>query len=121
MFGKPATHPLICPGPLEGMSVQPVVLRPGGQDMGDVLLTAGPRPPLQVAMSEGVVEQLSLIEPRGVGRRQPGTPPAPAVGNILVRLGGDAATTAIVNQEYPPEPAMLPSEGIQRRDVVLSV
>ena len=43
VFAEPGTHLLIGPRPLEGMGVKPVVLRPRGHHMGDVLLTAGPR------------------------------------------------------------------------------
>src|SRR5271157_5025566 len=38
MFCKPSAYPLIRPGPLERMSVQLVVLRPRGCNMGDELL-----------------------------------------------------------------------------------
>src|SRR5690349_13714039 len=51
----PATHLLIRPRPLEGMGVEPVVFRPRGHHMVDVLPTTGPRTPLQVATAEGVV------------------------------------------------------------------
>src|SRR5512135_3607846 len=72
-------------------------------------------------MAEGVIEQFPLSEPRGVGRGQPGTPPALAVGEIVGRLGGDVAGTAVLNQEDPSKSAVLPSERIQRRNVVVSV
>src|SRR5437763_2760236 len=91
----PETHFLIRPRPLEGMGVKPVVLRPRGHHMVDVLPTTGPRTALQVAIAEGMVEQLPLIQPRGVGRRQPGTPPALAAGEIVGRLGGGVAAAPI--------------------------
>src|SRR4051812_41059042 len=61
VLGEPTTHFLIRPRPLEGMGVKPVVLRPRGHHVVDVLPAAAPRPPLQVAMAEGVVEQLPLV------------------------------------------------------------
>jgi len=86
--------------------------------VGEVLLTARPRPSLQVALAEGVVEQLPLVQPRGVGRGQPGPPPAMATGEVVRRLGGDVAGTAIGDQEDPPKPAMLPPEALPFRDLV---
>src|SRR5512135_1823349 len=89
--------------------------------MSDVLLPAGPRTPLQVAPPEGVVEQLPLVEPGGMRRREPGTPPASALGEVLGCLPGDVAGSAVVDEEDPPEPAMLPPEPFQFRGVVIGV
>jgi hypothetical protein len=86
--------------------------------MGDVLLPVGPRTPLQVTAPEGVVEQLTLIQPGGVGQGQPGSPPTVAPGEVSRRFPSDVAGPAVVHQEDSPEPAMLTSEPIQRRDVM---
>src|SRR5512135_2957327 len=121
VFGEPAPHPVIRPRPFEGVSIQPVVLRPRRLHMGDVLLLTRPRPPLQVAAPEGMVEQLPLVQPGGMRRGQPGTPPAMATGEVVGRLAGDVAGPAVMDQEDAPEFTMLPPEPIQFRDVVLGI
>ena len=96
MFGEPATHFLIGPGPLERVGVVPVVLRPGGGDVGDVLPTVRPRTSLQITPVEGVVQQLRLVQPGGVRRGQPGPPPPLAPGDVGRRVPGDMAGPAVV-------------------------
>src|SRR5207247_8930768 len=87
----------------------------------DILPATGPRPSLQVTMAAGVVEQLPLVQPRGMGRRQPGTPPAPAALEIAGRLAGGVAAAPIVDEEDPTETAVPSSERIQSPDVMLGV
>src|SRR5512147_1113447 len=72
VLGEPPPHPVVRPGPFEGVDVQPVVLVPGRLHMGNVLLPAAPRPPLQIPAPEGVVEQLPLVQPGRMRRGQPG-------------------------------------------------
>src|SRR5271157_2426589 len=55
IFCKPSAHPLIRPGPLERMSVQLIVLRPRGGNMGDELLLIPPRPSPQVVVTKALL------------------------------------------------------------------
>src|SRR4051794_12985295 len=87
VLGKPSPHLLIGPHPLEGVGVEAVVLRPGRLHMGDVFLPTRPRAPLQVAIPEGVVEPLPLVQPRGMRRGQPGPPPTLTTIEIVGRQG----------------------------------
>ena len=64
--------------------------------MGDVLLPAGPRPPLQVAAPEGMVEQVPLIQPGGMRRGEPGTPPTATLGEVVGCFSGDMAGSAVI-------------------------
>jgi membrane fusion protein (multidrug efflux system) len=87
--------------------------------MGDVFRTAGPRHSIQAAEPEDVVEDLG--ETRGVNRRQPGTPPAPAPGEVTGRLAVDPAPTALQDQPDTPESMMISPESPQRRDEMTGV
>jgi membrane fusion protein, multidrug efflux system len=89
--------------------------------MGDVFRTAGPRPALQVGESDGVVDELPLIEPRDVHQRQPGTPPAPAVREVTGRLNGDSASATVQTHEDSPETLMPSSECPQHPDETLGI
>src|SRR5262245_21635152 len=89
--GKPAPHLLVGPRPLEGVGIQLVVLAPRLRDMPDELLPAAPGCPLEVAVAEGVDQQLRLVQPRGPRRGQPGPPPAVAAVEVVRRLGRDVA------------------------------
>src|SRR5882724_4283652 len=64
MFGEPLTHLVVGPGPLEGMGIAMVVLRPGSHDVGLEFLLALPRPPFQVVVLEGMDQDLCLVQPR---------------------------------------------------------
>ena len=121
MFGEPLSHFRGRPGPLERMGVPTVVLRPRGHHMSDERLTTRPRPALQVTEVEGMIQQLRLVQPGGAGRRQAGVPPTVTGGEIL--LGGPArmAGAAIMDQVDPPKPAVVPSELLQGRDIVIGV
>src|SRR5262245_3459764 len=82
---EPLTHLLIGPGPFKGVGIAVVVFGPGSQHMGLELLLALPRRPLQVIVLERVDEDFRLVQPRGVGRRIPRSPPAPTFGEIASR------------------------------------
>src|SRR5262249_197264 len=75
VLGVPFAHPLVGPGPVEGVRVPPVVLMPGGHHLRDELLPRRPRPALEVAPAERPAQQFRLVQPRGVRRRQAGSPP----------------------------------------------
>src|SRR4051812_32510064 len=89
--------------------------------MTDVSLAARPRSALQGAEVEGVIEQLRLVQPGGAGRRQSGAPPTVTGGEIVLRDLADVAGTAVMDQIDPPKPAVVPSELLQGRDVVLGI
>jgi hypothetical protein len=74
-----------------------------------------------VAEPEGVVEDLPMIESRGVRRRQSGTPPAPASVEVTGRRAGGMAAAAVQDREDTSEAMMLPPECRQRQDEVLGV
>src|SRR4051812_46476041 len=68
MSHEPASHLLVGPRPLERVGVPFVVLGPGVRNMPDEPLPVVPRASLQVAVLEGVDQQLCLVEPRGPSR-----------------------------------------------------
>src|SRR5258708_36140120 len=99
MFGVPLTHHVVGPVPLKRVSVEAVVLRPGGIDMIQELLSAAPRRAFQVTMAEGTDQQFRLVKPGCMGRRKAGTPPTSAVRPICRRSGCRVAGIAILDQE----------------------
>src|SRR5437764_9794348 len=100
MAGKPLTHLLVGPGPLEGVGVAMVVLRPGSRHMGLELLLAPPRRPLQVIVLECVDEDFRLVQPGGVCRRVPGPPPTATLGEELPGVARYVARPAVLDQEH---------------------
>src|SRR5208337_1548881 len=118
MFCKPSAHLLIRPGPLERMSVQLVVLQPRGGNMGDELLLIPPRPSPQVVVTEGIIEDLGLVEPGRMDRCEPGTPP-PATGpQILLREPCCVTGIAVVDQVHALQVMMVTPESLQFFDIV---
>src|SRR3954447_13029029 len=89
MFSEPGTHLLIGPGPFKGMGVPMVVFRPRRQDMRLKLLLTRPGRPFQVIVLERMDEDLRLVQPRRIGGRIPGPPPAPTLREILSRVACD--------------------------------
>ena len=77
--------------------------------MGDEFLAACPRTPPQVAVTERVVEQLGLIQPGGMGRCEPGTPP-PATGSAVPGRPGGVTRVAVLDQVHAPQLAVAPTE-----------
>src|ERR1035441_3648139 len=121
MFCKPPAHGLIRPSPFKRMRVAVVVLRPRDGNMGDELFPTSPRPSPQVAVPEGVVEDLGLVQPGRMGRCEPVTPP-PATGlEVLSRESGGVAGIAVVNQIHPAQLVMATLESLQLPDIVRRV
>ena len=121
MFGKPSLHGLIRPRPFKGMRVAVVVLRPRDGNMGDELFPTSPRPSPQVAIPEGVVEDLGLVQPGRMGRCEALTPP-PATGlEVLSRESGGVAGIAVVNQVHTAQLVMATLESLQLPDIVRRV
>src|SRR5262245_5024419 len=85
------------------------------------LLWAGPRAPLQVAMPERPYQQLRLVEPRGMHRREPAPPPAAAPRAILLGVPRRVAEVAIVDQEYPLQSLVPLAKRLQFPEVVLRI
>ena len=89
--------------------------------MADELLPVVPRASLQVAISEGMDQQLRLVQPRGPRRRQPGSPPAVTPVEVLSRRPGDVARPAVVDQVDASQSAVPAAELSQGGDVVRGV
>src|SRR5438094_10048033 len=108
MLGEPHPHLLIGPRPLERVGIPPVVLWPTGQHILDELLPAAPGASLQIVTPERPHQQLRLVQPRRMGRREAGTPPPRAPRPVLLRVPRRVAGVAILNEEHAlqvPAPA----------------
>src|SRR4051812_22005698 len=108
MLGEPLSHLLVGPCPLKGVGVQAVVLPAGGQPMLAKFLPTGPRVPRQVVIPERPGQQLRLVQPRSVGRREPGPPPVPAARPIRRGVPRRMTRVTVLDQEHPlqaPVPA----------------
>src|SRR5687768_13612308 len=110
VLGVPMSHLLVAPCPLERVGVVAVVLRGGGQHVLDELLPAVPRPPFEVAAAERPDQQLRLVQPRGVGGREAGPPPAAAVVEVALGVAGRVAGVAVVDQERAAQVPVPPAE-----------
>src|SRR4051812_9157416 len=99
MFSEPGTHLLISPGPFKGMGVPMVVFWPRSQDMRLELLLTLPGHPFQVIMLERMDENFRLVQPRRIGGRIPGSPPALTPGKILSRVACYVTCPAVLDQE----------------------
>src|SRR5512133_4014939 len=89
--------------------------------MGGELLPTRPRPTPQVMVAEGVIEQLGLVEPRGVGGREPGTPPTPTGPEVILGHPGGVAGVAILDQVHTPQVVMPMPERLQLLDIMQGV
>src|SRR5438067_478788 len=116
MLAEPSSHLLISPRPLKGMGIEAVVLRPGGQYMFDELHPILPRAPLQVVIAERPYQQLRLVQPRRMGRREAGSPPAPTARTIRRRVAGGVTGVAVLDQEYALQAPVPPPKGPQFPD-----
>src|SRR5512147_1060561 len=116
---EPLSHLLVGPGPFDGMGVAAVVFGPGGQHMGLELFLAPPRSPLQVIVLERVDQDLPLVQPRGVGGRIAGPPPAVALGEVPLRIARYMARSPVLDQEDASEFLMVLAEESQFGQVVL--
>src|SRR5258708_4586530 len=101
MPDEPFPHLLIGPRPRKGMSVEAVILRPGGDHLLDQLLPSAPGVSLQVAMPECSDQQFRLVQPRSVGWREAGPPPTPALRPVDRRVSRRVAGIPVLNQEHP--------------------
>src|SRR6185312_1030587 len=117
----PLPHFLIRPSPLERMGVSLIVLRPGQHHVIDVSDAALPRPALQVPAVEGVIQQLSLVQPGGARWRQSGSPPTATSSEIVPRGVADVAGATVMDQVNRPKTTVVPSEPHQGCDVVIRV
>lgn len=120
MFGEPLLHLRDRPLPFRRVGVEPIVLRPRRRDVRPEVFPAAPRPPLQVMQLKGIQQQLRLVEPRGVLRQQPRTPPAAEVMQVARRAVAGMGRVPIVDQIRTPQVAVPAAEVPQRRGVVLS-
>jgi hypothetical protein len=100
------------------MGIEPVVFRPGDDDVMDELLAAYPRRTPQVTMTEGPDQQLRVVQPRRVQRREPGAPPRPATRPVSRRLTGGLTGVVVLDQGHPRRSAMAAAEVVQLLDVV---
>ena len=87
----------------------------------DELLAILPRCSSQVAMTEGPDQQLRLVQPRRVRRREPGAPPTPALLPVGGRVARGVTGVAVLDQEHPLESAMTPMEEPQLLDIMLGI
>lgn len=71
MSDEPIAHLLIRPSPLKRMGIALVVLRGSSINMCDQCLPTDPGCAPQIALTEGVIEQFTLIEPRCMRRGKP--------------------------------------------------
>jgi len=86
--------------------------------MGDELLLIPPRPSPQVVVTEGIIEDLGLVEPGRMDRCEPGTPP-PATGpQILLREPCCVTGIAVVDQVHASQVMMVTPESLQFFDIV---
>src|SRR3954454_14942632 len=108
MFGEPLTHLLIGPGPFKGMGIAMVVFGPGSQHVGLELSPVLPGRPFQVIVLEGVDEDFRLVQPRGIGRRIPGSPPTTTVGEIASCAGRYVTGATVLDREDAAQLLVLP-------------
>ena len=120
MFIKPPTHFLIGPGPFEGMGIEAIVLGPRRFDVVDQRLATRPRAAFQVAVAERVIEQLGLIEPRGVNRGE-ARPPPRVVFEVSAGSRRRMTGIPILNQEDTVQVTMVVVKALQRVDVMSGV
>src|SRR5207237_773718 len=121
MLGEPFPHLLVGPGPLKRVRVASVVFRSGPQHMLNQLLPSGPRATFEVMIPKRLDQQLCLVQPRGMDRREAGTPPTLASRPVFRRVAGRVAGVPILDQEYALQSPMPPAKGFQLPDVVVGV
>src|SRR5688572_5563212 len=98
VLGEPLPHLLVGPGPLEGVGIELVVLWHRGQGMPDQLLPSHPGATPEVAAPERTDQHLRLVQPRRMGRREAGPPPAPAPAQVSLRRPCRVAWVSVLNQ-----------------------
>jgi hypothetical protein len=107
MFSKPLPHFLIGPRPFKRMGIEPIVFWPGRFDMVDQRLATRPRATFQVTVTEGIVEQFSLVEPGGVGWCEAWSPPR-LVSKVLGGGGSRMAGVTVLDQKHAAQMAVAP-------------
>src|SRR5436190_3590327 len=103
------------------MGVAVVVFGPGGQHIALELLLAPPGRSLQVIVLERVDQDLPLVQPRGIGGRIARSPPAVALGEVLLRTARYMARSPVLDQEDASELLMVLAKEFQFGQVVLGV
>src|SRR5436190_22267126 len=96
MLREPLPHFLIGPSPLKRVGVESVVFRGGTQHMVDQLLATDPRATFQVTVGKRPNQQLCLIQPGSVDRREPRPPPILTLRPVRGRLAGRVAGVAVL-------------------------
>lgn len=81
------------------------VLGRGAHPLLNELFATLPRTSLPVAVTEGRDQQLRVVEPGGLRRRQPGAPPTLASREVVSGRPG-AGATAVVDPEHTPQSAL---------------
>jgi hypothetical protein len=117
MLSKPLSHFLVCPGPFEWMSIEPVVLTPSGFDVVDQCLPARPRTALQIVKAKGTVEQFALVEPGSMGRGESRPPPG-VCSEIFCGGGCSMAGVAILDEKDAAQVPVMLAELLQGSDVM---
>ncbi len=120
MFDEPIAHFLIHPGPLERMGIVPVVLRASGINMRDKCLATDPGCTPQIAPTEGVIEQLTLIVPGCMCRGKPWSPPRGQLKKVL-RLRCGMTWISVLNQKSAAQMLMAVVKPFQRLNVMCGI
>jgi len=121
MLSEPLAHLVIGPVPLERMRVTFVVLRPSEFEVIEQLIPAGPGCSFQVATAECMDQQLGLVQPRGMGWREPGSPPTLRTRPVCCRRAGGMTGVAVLDQEHSFQITMSSTKGLQFLDVVIRI
>src|SRR4051812_6699053 len=87
----------------------------------DQLFLIEPRPAFEVMIAKCPDEQLRLVQPRGMHRREARPPPTRATRPVLPCGGCRVTGIAVLNQEHPLQAPMPATERPQLLDVVLRV
>jgi hypothetical protein len=121
MLGEPLPHLLVGPGPLKRVGVASVVFRGGSQHLFDQLLPTDPRATFQVAVCKRPDQQLRLIQPGSMDRRETGTPPTLTTAPIRRCLTRGVTGVAVLHQEHSLQAPMPMAKSSQLLDVVLRI
>ncbi len=116
----PIAHAAPSPRPMEWMRKQRVVLDPRRMQVRAQRVSARPIAPCQVWLGERAQQQLCLVEPRRVRRRNQ-HPHALAPAKIVRRFLARMARAAVPDQVHLRHVAMLVEQFVERRDQVVAV
>src|SRR6266498_4127274 len=87
----------------------------------DELCPAAPSSTLEVVVTERLNQQLRLVQPRGMSRREAGPPPVGTTRPVICRGGCRMAGIVVLDQEYPLQPSVPAAKRLQFPEVVLGV